>query len=157
MPNGKAIVYNGQVIGTPSGVCAIDNLVAENIKSGVNIGGVVGNYTGATPKLYRIKTSAIGFTSSYLSIQNVPSAPKYINVSLIANHLSNVVLIARSKDYDSNVIEFVWKNSNNYDFTFEGMFTYNDQTKVLQLNTGDSSHQFYGGDGYYVDILYYEN
>ena len=48
MPNGKAIVYNGQVIGTPSGAVAIENLVAENIKSGVNVGGVVGNFEGGT-------------------------------------------------------------------------------------------------------------
>ena len=42
MPNGKIAVYNSQAIGTTSGVLAIDNLVAENIKSGVNVGGVVG-------------------------------------------------------------------------------------------------------------------
>lgn len=60
MANGKAIVYNGQVIGTPSGVCAIDNLVAENIKSGVNVGGVVGNFEAEAQAI----TSNI-FVSSY--------------------------------------------------------------------------------------------
>ena len=48
MAKGKLLVYNSQAVGTPSGACAIDNLVAENIRSGVNVGGVVGTMEAGT-------------------------------------------------------------------------------------------------------------
>ena len=50
---GALLNYNNQALTTPAGVYGINNLVPENIKSGVNIGGVVGTYqdTSADPDL----------------------------------------------------------------------------------------------------------
>ena len=84
MPNGKAIVYNGQVIGTPSGAVAIDNLVAENIKSGVNVGGVVGNYTGSYSPSMHISFIKDRYATKYIDLENVPFEVKSVIFSLKA-------------------------------------------------------------------------
>lgn len=44
---GKRIyAYNGEIIGTASGALAIENLTEENVRYGVNVGGVVGTFQG---------------------------------------------------------------------------------------------------------------
>ena len=70
---GALLKYNGQALQTPSGAYGINNLVPENIKSGVNIGGVVGNYTGDGYSVdvqsqyfnYVLKRSGSGVTTGY--------------------------------------------------------------------------------------------
>lgn len=71
---GALLKYNGQALQTPSGAYGINNLVPENVKSGVNIGGVVGNYSGEAI----IGTKYFMGNTHVWVIPNVPHNPKTI-------------------------------------------------------------------------------
>lgn len=86
MSKGTILQYNGRGIGTPSGAYAIENLTPENIKNGVNIGGVVGTFVGDDSGVEvhtnaDITLSTIINYNDCMTIRNVMHAPKYISYS----------------------------------------------------------------------------
>lgn len=56
--NGYTMIPSGYHSGSGKVTASISNLVASNIKSGVNVGGVVGNFTG-------VETHSVTFNNSY--------------------------------------------------------------------------------------------
>ena len=79
---GALLKYNGSSLQTPSGAMGINNLVPENVKSGVNIGGVVGTLASAI-----FGSTSVSANTQTLTITDVPFEPKTF---IIANKQASI-------------------------------------------------------------------
>ena len=151
---GAILNYNNQAIGTPSGVYGINNLTPENIKNGVNIGGVVGSYQGSTQYIQRslwVSSNEYSGLRTTITIDNLPSEPKIISLS---NHQSWTNIynnIYRVKETYSSVTMFYATIGNSTfikDATTVMTYSYSNGTVTLTITTT----KYFAGT-YDVDIV----
>lgn len=73
----QAVIVNNKVVTVDGDAVSLQNLTPENIKNGVNIGGVVGTYQGSTQVIKRTKWVSNNSSSSVrvFEIDNLPSEP----------------------------------------------------------------------------------
>ena len=105
---GAILNYNNQAIGTPSGVYGINNLTPENIKNGVNIGGVVGSFNGEPDVI----TGEVPITGNVLTITipNVEKQPTYVMIA--QKKYDNVAPFTHTYIYDGTDVFVTYRNWN---------------------------------------------
>lgn len=102
--NGYIMIPSGYHNGSGKVTASISNLVASNIKSGVNVGGVVGNFTG-------VESHSVTFNNSYsylypFSVKDIKGSVKTISYNSTVSISGELMIIygAPSYAYLSSVI-----------------------------------------------------
>ena len=111
--NGQIVVPAGYHNGSGIVKAQFANLVAENVKSGINIGGVVGNYAGKVAHYHYEPT--IGYQSSYQVKKTLSFVPDAVIVSASPEGYSISaawVYLPASSLYDKS---FVYQDAGNID------------------------------------------
>lgn len=136
---GALLKYNGQALQTPSGAYGINNLVPENVKSGVNIGGVVGNYSGKN--IYHEERQS-SFSQYNITFQNVTFEP------------SRIVILCRTTNNYNSTLRYLNANVKNKTGVISNMndvaqsisnmtFAYDSVAKTFKINLTTTSKLYY--------------
>ena len=140
--SGSLLKYNGNLLKTPTGAYGIKNLVPENVKSGVNIGGVVGTAPGPSEPVtgQKILYSASN-TLKITGLTKEPSTIILMRNPINSTNLSFIVRPDKNTDPLYGYSGYVTNNSGWIDIS------YSDGT--LTIVTGTSA-KFNGTYNYWL-------
>lgn len=153
--SGALLKHNGNLLQTPTGAYGIKNLVPENVKSGVNIGGVVGNYTGEGKTVLSTSVTLTNSAKS-ITISNVNFTVKKALVDYISYNsavgLIYSVIIDKDNDYYGAIA-----NSGGY-FQISNSssrinFNQSNTTVTINYNDPYSSAKFLANQPYSVILI----
>ena len=150
MSKGAIFQYNGQAVGTPTGVYAVENLTPENIKKGVNIGGIDGTLETATQGWYRGYISGNG--SSSLVINDIEHIPTWISIGINNYPTASMQIISATNSSGGTPTISLNVVANGYSGAITGTAVFDSVNKTLTITSPMGT--FNSGRSYRYIIAY---